>query len=62
MAHKEVPRLTPGSKLYKCLEHDRVICKGKDEMFLIEITRISEECYRQLTGEASSHSLGPRAG
>lgn len=62
MANKAMPQLTPGSKLYKCLEHDKVICKGKDETFLIEIKRISEERYQQLIEEDGSISLGPRAG
>ena len=60
--HKKIPQLTPGSKLYKCLEHDKVICKGNDSVFLIEIKRISEEHSRQLADEGSSVSLGPRAG
>lgn len=62
MVPKDVPRLTPGSKLYKCLEYDRVICEGKDETFLIEIKRLTDEHDRHRTDEDRSISLGPRAG
>lgn len=60
MPSHDIPQVTPGSKLYQCLQYDKVICKGKKEVFLIEIKRISNERDEQILPTVN-RSPGPRA-
>lgn len=40
---EDVPEFQPGDKIYKLFNHDKVIVRGKDEEFIIEIAKIKKE-------------------
>ena len=40
---KDVPELQPGDKIYKLFKHHKVMVRGKDEAFLIKITKLKKE-------------------
>lgn len=51
---KSMEKITPGAKVYKLFEHDKLVCEGKDEVFIISVTRMSREEYeRDLKQKAS---------
>lgn len=52
---KAPEKVTPGTKVYKLFEHERLICEGKDEVFLISVKRMTREEY-----ELSQKHSAPR--
>jgi hypothetical protein len=40
---EDVPEFQPGDKIYKLFNHDRVIVRGKNEAFIIKITKLKKE-------------------
>ncbi|GIO09922.1 hypothetical protein [Brevibacillus reuszeri] len=44
---KPIEKITPGAKVYKLFEHEKLVCEGKDEVFIISITKMSREEYER---------------
>lgn len=45
---KQLEKVTPGTKVYKLFDHDKLICEGKEEVFIISIQKLSKAEYEQL--------------
>ncbi|NGQ96037.1 hypothetical protein G3578_12800 [Brevibacillus sp. SYP-B805] len=40
-------KVTPGTKVFKLFAHEKLICEGKEEVFIISIQRMSREEYER---------------
>lgn len=40
---EEVAELQPGDKIYKLFKHDKVMVRGKEEAFLIKISKLKRK-------------------
>jgi len=39
----DIPEYQPGDKIYKLFSHDKVLIKGQDEVFIIEICKLKNK-------------------
>lgn len=44
---KALEKVTPGTKVYKLFEHEKLVCEGKDEVFIISVQKLSKEEYQR---------------
>ena len=45
---KQLEKVTPGTKVYKLFDYEKLVCEGKDELFIISIEKMSKEEYEQI--------------
>lgn len=51
---KALAKVTPGTKVYKLFEHEKLVCEGKDEVFIISVQKLSKEEYKRHQAEAAN--------
>ncbi|MED1666320.1 hypothetical protein [Brevibacillus laterosporus] len=44
---ESMKRVTPGTKIYKLFEHDKFVCEGTEEVFLIFIEKLTKEEFKK---------------
>ncbi len=45
----QLEKVTPGTKVYKLFDYEKLVCEGKDEVFIISIQKMTKEEYEQIS-------------
>ncbi len=51
---QSLAKVTPGTKVFKLFDHEKLICEGKDEVFIISIQRMTREEFENTKAERSA--------
>ena len=51
---KALEKVTPGTKVYKLFEHEKLVCEGKEEVFIISVQKLSKEEYERSLKSAAN--------